>query len=148
MIPDMLVLATTLPEAVFVLSFTFMVWLVVTSYLSELPDAFDESKISLAVVSVVVVFTVAMTGIYSCLLVGVISSSFVSKTMLAAELTVFLASICVLLFVRCRYFSQESKATDRVVAVTLVGWAVSRVLQGWFDIYYTRTAAGMILCVQ
>jgi hypothetical protein len=107
----------------------------------------DDRQIDLIATSVALLYLVTLTILYSCFLIGMITAAFLGSCMMAFEMVAFFASIAVLLYLRCKQAGKKVSET-RIVATTMTCWTISRVMQAWLDIYYSRWALGVVLCAQ
>lgn len=151
----MLILAFAVPESVVILAFIYLVWLIVTSHVhQQCKDprkcSVIEQRLNLAITIVAVVFISALLVICSLFLMDVISAQFIAQTLLASQLAAAFAVLILFLYFKCKFATAESAPIKamRVVDLTMIVWTISRVFQGWSDIFYERQMLGLIICVQ
>ena len=127
--PALFVLSMTVPEAVMLLCFIYMIWLTTVFNIHQLPDKSGfEERVSLGVTIIAGLFISALTIIITGFVMGMISASFIAKSMTWAELISVLAVVLLFLYFKCKFKSEvvPSKSV-RVVDITMVVWIISRV---------------------
>jgi hypothetical protein len=72
-------------------------------------------------------------------MLNVISAATLAWWMTTLELVAALSSVTLLM---------KFQQSRRAVRMTLTMWTITRVMQGWSDMYYGRQLLGLILCVQ
>ena len=151
----MLILAFAVPESVVLLAFIYLVWLMVTSHVQQQCKdprkcSVIERRLNLAITIAAVVFISFLLVIFSLFLMDVISAQFIAQSLLASQLAAAFAVLCLFLYFKCKFATTENTPIKavRVVDLTMIVWTISRVFQGWSDIFYERQVLGLIICVQ